>query len=224
MIEFRQVTAKYPKGEQEVFRQLDFQVPVHGFLYLMGESGTGKTTILRLIMKELEPVQGEIRINGAAIYGMPRKKIPLYRRKLGLVSQDMGLLQDKTVYENMELAKRVAQAGAGDIRIQVAMALRLVGMESSYQCYPKELSGGEQRKICIARAMVNHPDILLADEPTGDLDPDSSMEIMKLLNELNRRGTTMIVATHDRELTERYIHPILLLSKNGGIYEDKSKG
>lgn len=223
MIEFRQVTAGYGREAGDVIANLSFQVPVHGFLYLRGASGAGKTTILRLIMKELEPKAGEIRMNGRSIQSLKRREIPAYRRQIGLVSQGMGLLKDKSVYENIELAKRVAGAGGGDIRIQVAMALRLVGMEEYYQCYPEELSGGQQRRICIARAMVNHPDILLADEPTGDLDPDSSLEIMGLLNELNQRGTTMIVATHDGAIVRQYAHMELQLGKDGEMYEDTSK-
>ncbi|MDD6332257.1 MAG: ATP-binding cassette domain-containing protein [Clostridium sp.] len=223
MIEFRQVTAGYGGNAKAVITDMSFRVPVHGFLYLRGASGAGKTTILRLITKELEPEAGEIRMNGRSIQSLKRKEVPAYRRRIGLVSQDMGLLKDKSVYENIELAKRVAGAGGGDVRIQVAMALRLVGMEEYYQCYPEELSGGQQRRICIARAMVNHPDLLLADEPTGDLDPDSSLEIMGLLNELNQRGTTMIVATHDGESIRHYAHTELRLEKDGEMYEDTSK-
>ena len=154
MIEFRDVTVTYPQAERPAIENLNFHVPMHGFLFITGESGAGKTTILRLITKELEPTKGDILINGKSICKMKRREIPIYRRRIGFVSQEVGLLEDKTVYENVELVKRVVGAKPDTIRIQVAMALKTVGMEPYYQSYPRELSGGQRKKICIARAIA----------------------------------------------------------------------
>lgn len=217
MIEFQNVTVRYPHGDIPALKQLSFHVPVHGFLFITGESGAGKTTILKLILKELEPEQGRIRMNGKELGTVTKKAIPAYRRQIGLVAQDLGLLADKTVYENVELVKRAVGAGNGAIRVQVAMALKIVGMDAYYHCYPAELSGGQQKRVCIARAIVNHPDILLADEPTGDLDPKSSQEIMNLLEALHSRGMTVIVVTHDREALQRLPYPQLVLNKGMSI-------
>ncbi len=213
MIEFRDVTVTYPQAEQPAVEKVSFHVPVHGFLFITGESGAGKTTILRLITKELEPTEGDILINGKSICKMKRKEIPMYRRRIGFVSQEVGLLENKTVYENVELVKRVVGAKSDTIRIQVAMALKTVGMEAYYQCYPRELSGGQRKKVCIARAIANHPDILLADEPTGDLDPESSLEIMSLFSELHSHGMTVLVVTHDKEAVEKLQYPQMIITE-----------
>ena len=213
MIVFQNVTFAYPNSEKNVLTNASFHVPLRDFQFLTGESGVGKTTILKLILKELEPQSGEIFLNGRKLSGK-KKDIPTYRRRIGLVSQDIGLLEDKTVYENVEIVKRAVGADNNTIRIQVAMALKSVGMDGYYQKYPSELSGGQQKKVCIARAIVNHPELLLADEPTGNLDPKSSMEIMDLFEGFHRQGMTLLIATHDMEALHKYDYSQIPLVKN----------
>ena len=214
MIVFQNVTFAYPNSEKNVLTNASFHVPLRDFQFLTGESGVGKTTILKLILKELEPQSGEIFLNGRKLSGIKKKDIPTYRRRIGLVSQDIGLLEDKTVYENVEIVKRAVGADNNTIRIQVAMALKSVGMEGYYQKYPSELSGGQQKKVCIARAIVNHPELLLADEPTGNLDPKSSMEIMDLFEGFHRQGMTLLIATHDMEALHKYDYSQIPLVKS----------
>ena len=214
MIVFQNVTFAYPNSEKNVLTNASFHVPLRDFQFLTGESGVGKTTILKLILKELEPQSGEIFLNGRKLSGIKKKDIPTYRRRIGLVSQDIGLLEDKTVYENVEIVKRAVGADNNTIRIQVAMALKSVGMDGYYQKYPSELSGGQQKKVCIARAIVNHPELLLADEPTGNLDPKSSMEIMDLFEGFHRQGMTLLIATHDMEVLHKYDYSQIPLVKS----------
>lgn len=214
MIVFQNVTFAYPNSEKNVLTNASFHVPLRDFQFLTGESGVGKTTILKLILKELEPQSGEIFLNGRKLSGIKKKDIPTYRRRIGLVSQDIGLLEDKTVYENVEIVKRAVGADNNTIRIQVAMALKSVGMDGYYQKYPSELSGGQQKKVCIARAIVNHPELLLADEPTGNLDPKSSMEIMDLFEGFHRQGMTLLIATHDMEALHKYDYSQIPLVKS----------
>lgn len=214
MIVFQNVTFAYPNSEKNVLTNASFHVPLRDFQFLTGESGVGKTTILKLILKELEPQSGEIFLNGRKLSGIKKKDIPTYRRRIGLVSQDIRLLEDKTVYENVEIVKRAVGADNNTIRIQVAMALKSVGMDGYYQKYPSELSGGQQKKVCIARAIVNHPELLLADEPTGNLDPKSSMEIMDLFEGFHRQGMTLLIATHDMEALHKYDYSQIPLVKN----------
>ncbi len=222
MVVFQNVTFTYPGMEKPTIKNMCFHLPVRGFVYLVGESGQGKTTMLKLIMKELSPEVGEIRVNGKKLSQIKRGKIPYYRRRIGIVSQDLGLLPDKTVYENVEIAKTILGLWKNRTGIQVAMALKIVGLEKEYNKYPNELSGGEKKKVCIARAIVNNPEMLLVDEPTGDLDPQSSLEIMKLFTEINRRGTAIIIATHDTYAMSVYEHPVFRIKDGVGKYENKS--
>lgn len=210
MIVFQNVTFAYPNSDSKVLDNLSFHVPLRDFQFLTGVSGAGKTTILKLILKELEPQSGVIYLNGRSLSQMKKREIPLYRRRIGVVSQNMRLLEDKTVYENVEIVKRAVGADTATIRIQVAMALKSVGLDNVYQKYPAELSGGQQQRVCIARAIVNHPELLIADEPTGNLDPNSALEIMELLEGFHRQGMTLLVATHDREVLQKY--PYLRIS------------
>ncbi len=204
------MTFAYPDTDSKVLDNLSFHVPLRDFQFLTGVSGAGKTTILKLILKELEPQSGVIYLNGRSLSQMKKREIPLYRRRIGVVSQNMRLLEDKTVYENVEIVKRAVGADTATIRIQVAMALKSVGLDNVYQKYPSELSGGQQQRVCIARAIVNHPELLIADEPTGNLDPNSALEIMELLEGFHRQGMTLLVATHDREVLQKY--PYLRIS------------
>lgn len=210
MIVFQNVAFAYPNSDSKVLDNLSFHVPLRDFQFLTGVSGAGKTTILKLILKELEPQSGVIYLNGRSLSQMKKREIPLYRRRIGVVSQNMRLLEDKTVYENVEIVKRAVGADTATIRIQVAMALKSVGLDNVYQKYPAELSGGQQQRVCIARAIVNHPELLIADEPTGNLDPNSALEIMELLEGFHRQGMTLLVATHDREVLQKY--PYLRIS------------
>ena len=210
MIVFQNVTFAYPASDSKVLDNLSFHVPIRDFQFLTGVSGAGKTTILKLILKELEPQSGVIYLNGRSLSQMKKREIPLYRRRIGVVSQNMRLLEDKTVYENVEIVKRAVGADTATIRIQVAMALKSVGLDNVYQKYPSELSGGQQQRVCIARAIVNHPELLIADEPTGNLDPNSALEIMEVLEGFHRQGMTLLVATHDREVLQKY--PYLRIS------------
>ena len=210
MIVFQNVTFACPASDSKVLDNLSFHVPIRDFQFLTGVSGAGKTTILKLILKELEPQSGVIYLNGRSLSQMKKREIPLYRRRIGVVSQNMRLLEDKTVYENVEIVKRAVGADTATIRIQVAMALKSVGLDNVYQKYPSELSGGQQQRVCIARAIVNHPELLIADEPTGNLDPNSALEIMELLEGFHRQGMTLLVATHDREVLQKY--PYLRIS------------
>ena len=210
MIVFQNVTFAYPASDSKVLDNLSFHVPLRDFQFLTGVSGAGKTTILKLILKELEPQSGVIYLNGRSLSQMKKREIPLYRRRIGVVSQNMRLLEDKTVYENVEIVKRAVGADTATIRIQVAMALKSVGLDNVYQKYPSELSGGQQQRVCLARAIVNHPELLIADEPTGNLDPNSALEIMELLEGFHRQGMTLLVATHDKEVLQKY--PYLRIS------------
>lgn len=213
MITFQNVTFAYPSVGKKVLSDMSFHIPLHGFQYLVGESGAGKTTILKLLLKEFDPQNGEIVVNGKELSGIHKKDIPRYRRKIGYVSEDMGLIETMTVYENVELVKRVIGSDRQSIRIQVAMALKTVGMAPFFQKLPGELSGGERMKVCIARAIVNHPDLLLADDPTANLDPGSSMEIMELFTRLHSQGVTLLVATHDRDVVRAFEHPQITIHK-----------
>lgn len=213
MIVFQNVTFAYPGSDSNVLTNVNLHVPLRDFQFLTGASGVGKTTILKLLLKDLEPQSGEIYLNGQPLSRIKKKEIPMYRRRIGVVSQNMGLLEEKTVYENVEIVKRAVGADAGTIRVQVAMALKSVGMDEHYQKHPSELSGGQQQRVCIARAIVNHPELLVADEPTGNLDFGSSMEIMELLERLHKQGMTLLVATHDTEVLRKYLYPQILLGE-----------
>lgn len=181
--------------------------------FLLGESGSGKTTLLRLLLKELTAEEGTIRVNGQDISRISRGKIPAYRRKIGYIFQDFRLLREADVYENVAIARRIAGAKERDIRVQVAMALRMVGLEQDFYRPVSELSGGEQQKVCIARAIVSNPCCILADEPTGNLDPRQAREIMLLLERIHDHGVTILIATHDRQAIRDMDYRHLYLSQ-----------
>lgn len=189
----------------------------------MGSSGSGKTTLFKLLLKELEPSSGAIYMNNQNIGRMRRRRIPYMRRGIGVVFQDFRLLKDRTVYENIAFAQRVVGKSAKTIRNSVPQLLSLVGLSDKEKAYPNELSGGEQQRVALARALANNPPVLLADEPTGNLDPKNAWEIMKLLEEINLRGTTVIVVTHNKEIVESMQKRVITLS-NGVIVSDEQKG
>ncbi len=193
------------------------------FVFIVGSSGSGKTTLFKLLLKELEPTSGTIYMNNKNIGRLRRRKIPKMRRGIGVVFQDFRLLKDRTVYENIAFAQRVVGKSSKQIKASVPGLLSLVGLSDKAKAYPNELSGGEQQRVALARALANNPPVLLADEPTGNLDPKNAWEIMKLLEEINLRGTTVVVVTHNKDIVEQMQKRVVTLS-NGVIVSDEQKG
>ena len=222
MIELRKVTKEYSQGIAAL-NGVSLKIEQGEFVFVVGDSGAGKSTLIRLLMKEIEPTTGEIKVMGQNLSGLAHKDIPFYRRKIGVVFQDFRLLKDRNVYENIAFALRVTEAPSRVIKKKVPAALSLVGLAQKYKSYPKELSGGEQQRVAIARAIINEPSILIADEPTGNLDPANSWEIMKLLEEANQRGTTVIVVTHNHEIVKTMKKRVITMSK-GTIVSDEKVG
>lgn len=191
------------------------------FVFIVGSSGSGKTTLFKLLLKELEPTSGKIYINSQNIGRMRRRKIPKMRRGIGVVFQDFRLLKDRNVYENIAFAQRVIGKTAKTIRETVPQMLALVGLSDKAESLPSELSGGEQQRVSLARALVNNPPVLLADEPTGNLDPANAWEIMKLLEDINKQGTTVVVVTHNRDIVERMQKRVITIDKGVVISDEK---
>ena len=191
------------------------------FVFIVGSSGSGKTTLFKLLLKELEPTSGRIYINSQNIGRLRRRKIPKMRRGIGVVFQDFRLLKDRNVYENIAFAQRVVGKPAKVIKETVPQMLSLVGLADKAESLPGELSGGEQQRVSLARALVNNPPILLADEPTGNLDPANAWEIMKLLEDINKRGTTVVVVTHNRDIVERMEKRVITIDKGVVISDEK---
>ena len=191
------------------------------FTFIVGSSGSGKTTLFKLLLKELEPNSGKIFINSKNISRLRRGKIPKMRRGMGVVFQDFRLLKDRSVYENVALAMRVVGKSAKDIREQVPQMLSLVGLSDKAESLPGELSGGEQQRVALARALVNNPPVLLADEPTGNLDPANAWDIMMLLDDINKRGTTVVVVTHNQEIVERMQKRVITIDKGVVVSDEK---
>ena len=222
MIELKDVTKEYSKGIAAL-NGISLTIEQGEFVFIVGDSGSGKSTLIRLLMKELDPTSGTITVMGEDLGKMKHKHIPKYRRRIGFVFQDFRLLKDRNVYENIAFALRVTEAPTRIIKQKVPAALSLVGLAQKYKSFPKELSGGEQQRVAIARAIINEPSILLADEPTGNLDPSNSWEIMKLLEEANDRGTTVIVVTHNHEIVNAMQKRVVTM-KQGSIVSDEKKG
>ena len=193
------------------------------FVFLVGPTGCGKSTCIRLLLKELEPSKGEILIAGRELSGIPRSKVPYLRRNIGVVFQDYKLLPNRTVYDNVAYSLQVVGETRQEIRRKVPDILRLVGLSTKLHSYPDELSGGEQQRVSIARAFVNHPPLLLADEPTGNLDPETSIGIMQLIYRINRTGTTVLVATHDHSMVDKMRRRVVELQE-GRIIRDEVSG
>ena len=193
------------------------------FVFVVGSSGSGKTTLFKLLLKELEPTSGTIYINNKNIGRLRRRKIPRMRRGIGVVFQDFRLLKDRTVYDNIAFAQRVVGKSSRQIKESVPGLLSLVGLSDKAKAFPNELAGGEQQRVALARALANNPPVLLSDEPTGNLDPKNAWEIMKLLEEINLRGTTVIVVTHNKDIVEQMQKRVITLS-NGVIVSDEQKG
>ena len=193
------------------------------FVFVVGDSGSGKSTLIKLLLRELVPTSGRIFVNGTDVVRLKRRKIPKFRRSLGVVFQDFRLLKDRNVYENVAFAQRIIQMPSREIRKNVPAMLSRVGLAGKYKAKPKQLSGGEQQRVALARALVNRPEILLADEPTGNLDPKNSWEIMNLLEKINNDGTTVLVVTHNREIVNEMQKRVITMKK-GLIVSDEEKG
>lgn len=222
MIELREVTKEYSKGVAAL-NGINLKIEQGEFVFIVGDSGSGKSTLIKLIMKELEPTSGTIIVNGNNLSRMKHRKVAMYRRNIGVVFQDFRLLKDRNIYENIAFAQRVIETPTRVLKQKVPAALSLVGLAQKYKAYPKELSGGEQQRVAIARAVVNEPAILLADEPTGNLDPTNAWEIMKLLEEANERGTTVLVVTHNHEIVAEMKKRVITMQK-GVIVSDEKEG
>ena len=193
------------------------------FVFIVGDSGSGKSTLIKLLLRELIPTKGKVWVMGHDVAKLSHWKIPKFRRNLGIVFQDFRLLKDRHVYENVACAQRIVEVPAKEIRKNVPKVLATVGLAGKYKAKPKQLSGGEQQRVALARALINKPSILLADEPTGNLDPKNSWEIMNLLEEINKSGTTVVVVTHNREIVNA-MHKRVVTMKKGVIVSDEEEG
>lgn len=223
MIELKEVSKEYSKGIAAL-NGVNLKIEQGEFVFIVGDSGSGKSTLIRLLLKELEPTSGTITVMNRDLGRMKHKAVPYYRRKLGVVFQDFRLLKDRNVYENIAFTLRVTETPTRVLKKKVPAALSLVGLAQKYKSYPKELSGGEQQRVAIARAIINEPAILLADEPTGNLDPANSWEIMKLLDEANKRGTTVIVVTHNLEIVNAMKKRVITMKKGNIVSDTKRMG
>ncbi len=218
MIEFIDVTKSYVQGN-EALRGVSLQVEDGEFAFLVGPSGSGKSTIIKLITGELKPTSGTIHVNGYSLERIRKREIPYLRRTVGVVFQDFRLITNKTVYDNVAFAMRAVGAKEKEVKARVPYILELVGLENKSRRHPNELSGGEQQRLAIARALVNNPSTIIADEPTGNLDPAMSMEIMSLLQEINNLGTTMLVVTHARELVEQFGKRVIAIDEGQVVHD-----
>lgn len=222
MVELINVKKRYSNGTLGL-KDVNLKINKGEFVFIVGPSGSGKSSLLKLILKEEEPTEGEVLVNGYELASIPRKHVPFLRRSIGTVFQDFRLLPNKTAYENVAFAMQVTEALPKEIRRQVPMALALVGISKKANAYPGQMSGGEQQRVALARALVNNPPLLIADEPTGNLDPETSWEIMKLLTEVNHRGTTVVVATHEKNIVDAMKKRVIAIER-GAIIRDQQKG
>lgn len=222
MIKLEHVSKSYSAGVPAL-NDVNLEIEDGEFVFVVGDSGSGKSTLIKLLLKELEPTEGTIIIDGKSLKRIKRKQIPKFRRNIGVVFQDFRLLKDRNVYENIAFAQKVIGEPTSKIRKRVQMMLSMVGLAHKYRAYPKELSGGEEQRVAIARALVNEPNILLADEPTGNLDSNNAWEIMKLLEEINQRGTTVIVVTHNLEIVKVMKKRVITIKK-GIVVSDNRRG
>ncbi len=222
MISLQNVTKIYDNGSQAL-KNVSLDIEKGEFVFVVGSSGSGKSTLIKLLLKEVEPTSGNILINDENIAQISRKEIPYLRRKIGVVFQDFRLLPSKTVYENIAFAMQVVEATPREIRRTVPAVISMVGLSKKAKAYPNQLSGGEQQRVALARAIINKPPVLLADEPTGNLDPETAWEIMSLLKDINMRGTTVVVATHAKEIVDAMQKRVIALKK-GVILRDVREG
>jgi len=222
MIQFHHVTKTYPRTHTHALRDVDFQIRKGEFAYITGHSGAGKSTLLALLLRRIAPTEGHVYVNGQDVSRLRDSRLPYLRRHIGMVFQDHRLLGHLPALENLQFALR-ATGQRNNMEQRALLALRQVGLAHKRKAYPIELSLGEQQRVAIARAMVTNPALLLADEPTGNLDPDTAMEILELLNDVNIKGTTIVVATHSRDLVDRFKRRTLVL-RNGELVRDDDRG
>ncbi len=222
MIQFFNVSKFYPNGVKALVGAT-LHIEKGEFVFLVGPSGAGKSTLIKLIFREELPTKGQIYVGGRSIIRMKRRDVPHLRRQIGMVFQDFRLLPDRTVFENVAFAMQVVGAGPQEIKRRVPEVLELVGLKERAQMYPRQLSGGEQQRVAIARALVNKPALLIADEPTGNLDMDTSWEIINYFQEINRRGTTVLIATHAREIVDTLRQRVIALDR-GRVVRDEHQG
>ncbi|MCH5279831.1 MAG: cell division ATP-binding protein FtsE [Lachnospiraceae bacterium] len=222
MITLDHVSKSYSTGAPAL-NDVSVHIDKGEFVFIVGDSGSGKSTLIKLLLRELLPTSGTIEVNGVNVGKLKHRKIPKFRRNIGVVFQDFRLLKDRNVYENVAFAQRVTQVSNKEIKKNVPSVLSVVGLAGKYKARPKQLSGGEQQRVALARALINNPPILLADEPTGNLDPKNSWEIMKLLEEINEQGTTVLVVTHNREIVNAMKKRVVTMNK-GVIISDEKEG
>ena len=222
IITLENVSKAYATGAPAL-NGVDLHINKGEFVFIVGDSGSGKSTMIKLLLRELTPTSGNINVMGYDLVKIKHRKIPKFRRNLGIVFQDFRLLKDRNVYENVAFAQRIIQVSNKEIKRNVPSILATVGLAGKYKAKPKQLSGGEQQRVALARALVNRPTILLADEPTGNLDPKNSWEIMKLLEQINENGTTILVVTHNREIVNSMQKRVVTM-KRGVIVSDEEKG
>ncbi|MEE1006369.1 MAG: cell division ATP-binding protein FtsE [Acutalibacteraceae bacterium] len=222
MIEFRGVSKTYPTGTHAI-EDVNIRITAGEFVFVVGSSGAGKSTFMKLIMREEKANTGTITVNGFNLTSMPRKQVPMLRRTMGIVFQDFRLIPTMNVFQNVAFAMHVVGASDRDVRREVSKALSKVGLGNKARSMPAQLSGGEQQRVGLARALVNSPDLIIADEPTGNVDPNMSYEIVSLLTEINKRGTTVLMVTHDHNLVRDFQHRVIMLER-GKIVADNAGG
>ena len=222
MIKLEHVSKSYSAGIPAL-NDVNLEIEDGEFVFIVGDSGSGKSTLIKLLLKEVEPTEGVITVDGKVLSKIKRKQVPKYRRNVGVVFQDFRLLKDRNVYDNVAFAQKVVGEPNSHIRKKVPLMLSMVGLAAKYRSFPRQLSGGEQQRVAIARALINEPDILLADEPTGNLDNNNAWEIMKLLEEINAKGTTVLVVTHNLEIV-KVMKKRVITVKKGTIVSDSKQG
>ena len=221
MIQLEHVSKSYTAGIPAL-NDVSLDIEEGEFVFIVGDSGSGKSTLIKLLLKELEPTEGTITINNKKLNKIKRRQIPKFRRNIGVVFQDFRLLKDRNIYDNVAFAQKVIGESNRSIKKNVPSMLSMVGLAAKYRSYPRQLSGGEQQRVAIARALINEPKILLADEPTGNLDNHNAWEIMKLLEEINSRGTTVVVVTHNLEIVKAMNKRVITMKK--GVVVEDSEG
>ena len=222
MISFKNISKMY-ENNVKALSDVNIEIEAGEFVFLVGPSGSGKSTFIKMLLKEVEPTTGEIIVGNVKVNSLTRKRIPYYRRKVGMVFQDFRLIPNLNVYENVAFAMKVVEATPKEIRRRVPMVLSLVGLSHKYKMFPNELSGGEQQRVSLARAIVNNPSVLIADEPTGNLDPDTAKEIMGLLDDINKAGTTILMATHAKDIVDSMKKRVIAI-EGGEIVRDEKRG
>lgn len=222
MIKFENVTKVY-NNNVLALSNVNIEIDRGEFVFLVGPSGAGKSTFIKILLKEIEPSSGKVEVNDVNLTKIKRSEVPYYRRKIGVVFQDFRLIPSLNVYENVAFAMRVTGASSREIRKKVPTVLSLVGLSKKYKAFPNELSGGEQQRVSLARAIVNNPSILIADEPTGNLDPETTLDIMNILQDINRAGTTIVMATHAKDIVDNMKKRVIAIEK-GTIARDEQRG